>query len=271
MRTDLLLVIIGVIMPYVTVLLFVGGLTFRTVRWLSIPVPTKVVVTPAPVTWPGVFERMSLEVLGFRSLMKGGWKLWLGGWLFHILLGVTLLTHFINFFDYGLWNQLGYGWYEVAGYAGIAFASMVAFLLLRRIFLPGVRYVSKASDYGVLLLLFGIIILGDYTRTFGAVSVSAVSQYVYGLLTLQPTLPPNNTVFLLHLLLAQIFLMYLPFSKVSHLVGWVLAPTRNQRNDARALWHRNPWNPAVELEPYSSYAARYERELEELGPGGERR
>jgi nitrate reductase gamma subunit len=195
----------------------------------------------------------------------------LGGWLFHILLGVTLLTHLINFFDYGLWNEVGYGWYEAAGFAGIAFASIVAFPLLRRIFLPSVRFVSKASDYGILLLLLGITFLGDYTRTFSGVNVSAVSQYLYGLLTLQPILPPNNPAFLLHLLLAQVFLMCLPFSKISHLIGWVLAPTRNQRNDSRALWHRNPWNPVVELEPYASYAARYQRELEELGPGGERR
>jgi nitrate reductase gamma subunit len=268
---DVLLFLIGIVLPYVTVLVLFGGLAFRASRWLSIPVPTKVMVTPAPATWPGVFERMSLEFVAFRSLTKGGWKLWLGGWSFHILLGVTLLTHLINFFDYGLWNQVGYGWYEVAGYAGIAFASIAAFLFLRRVFHPGVRYVSKASDYGVLLLLLAVIFLGNYTRTFGGVNIGAVSQYLNGLLTLRPILPPNNPAFLLHLLLAQAFLMYLPFSKVAHLVGWVLAPTRNQRNDARARWHRNPWNPVVELEPYASYAARYQRELEELGPGGERR
>jgi nitrate reductase gamma subunit len=268
---DALLFSIGIVLPYVTAVIFVGGLAFRAFRWLSIPVPTKVMVAPAPTTWPGVFERMSLDLVVFRSLMKGGWKLWLGGWLFHILLGITLLTHLINFFDYGLWNSVGYGWYEVAGYAGIIFGSIVAFLLLRRLLHPGVRYVSKPSDYGLLLLLVSIIFLGDYTRTFGAVNIGDVSQYLNGLLTLQPILPPNNPAFLLHLFLAQVFLMYLPFSKVSHLVGWVLSPTRNQRNDARARWHRNSWNPQVELEPYASYVARYQRELEELGPGGERK
>lgn len=266
-----MLVLIGIMLPYATLLIFFGGLTFKTLSWLHIPVPTKIAVTPAPVTLPGVLERMSLEFVGFRSLMKGSWKLWLGGWLFHILLGITLLTHLINFFDYGLWSQIGYGWYQAAGYAGIAFATVVAFLFLRRIFHPGVRYVSKPSDYGILLLLLAIIFLGNYARTFGDVNVSAVSQYLYGLITLHPILPPDNGAFLLHLLLAQLLLIYLPFSKVSHLVGWVLAPTRNQRNDSRAVWHRNPWNPAVELEPYASYAARYKRELDELGPGGERR
>lgn len=268
---DFLLFTIGIVLPYVTVILFVGGLSFRALRWLSIPVPTKIMITPAPTTWPGVFERLSLDFVVFRSLMKAGRKLWLGGWLFHILLGITLLTHLVNFFDYGLWNAVGYGWYQAAGYAGIIFGSIVAFLFLRRILHPGVRYVSKPSDYGILLLLLSIIFLGDYTRTFGGVDVGAVSQYLNNLLTLKPTLPPNNLAFILHLLLAQVFLMYLPFSKVSHLVGWVLAPTRNQLNDARARWHQNPWNPQIELEPYASYVARYQRELEELGPGGERK
>ena len=268
---DVLLFSIGIVLPYVTAILFVGGLSFRALRWLSIPVPTKVMVTPAPATLPGVFERLSLDLIVFRSLGKGDRKLWLAGWLFHILLGITLLTHLVNFFDYALWNAVGYGWYEAAGYAGIIFGSIVAFLLFRRILHPGVRYVSRPSDYGLLLLLLSIIFLGDYARTFGGVNISAVSQYLNGLLTLQPTLPPSNLAFLLHMLLAQVFLMYLPFSKVSHLIGWVLAPTRNQLNDARARLHRNPWNPSVELEPYASYAARYQRELEELGPGGERK
>lgn len=268
---DFLLITIGIVLPYVTATLFIGGLAFRAFRWLSIPVPTKVMVAPAPTTWPGVFERMSLDLLVFRSLMKGGRKLWLGGWLFHILLGVTLLTHLVNFFDYGLWDVVGYGWYDAAGYAGIIFGSIVAFLFLRRVLHPGVRYVSKPSDYGLLLMLLAIVFLGNYTRTFGGVNISDVSQYLNSLITLQPIVPPNNLAFLLHLMLAQVFLMYLPFSKVSHLVGWMLAPTRNQLNDARARWHRNPWNPSVELEPYANYVERYKSELEQLGPGGERK
>jgi len=266
-----LLFIIGIALPYLTMTLFLGGLVFKSFRWLSIPVPTKIMLAPAPTTLPGVFERLSLEFLAFRSLTKSGWKLWAGGWLFHVLLGVTILTHVINFFNYGLWTVVGYSWYELAGYAGIVFAAIVSFLLLRRMIHSGVRYVSKPSDYGILLLLLGMILLGNYTRSFGGVDLNAVSKYLDGLLTLQPIPPPGNPAFLLHLLLAQIFLMYLPFSKVSHLIGWVLAPTRNQRNDARARWYRNPWNPRIELEPYESYAARYQRELEELGPGGERR
>jgi nitrate reductase gamma subunit len=266
-----LLFLIGDVLPYVTLVVFLGGIIIRTWKWLALPVPTKIMVAPAPLTQPGVAVRLGSELLVFRSLMKADWKLWFGGWLFHVLLGVTVLTHVINIFFPGVWVSMGYGWYEAAGYAGILFAGMVAFLLLRRIVHPGVRYVSKPSDYGLLLLLFSVIFLGDYTRNFSGVDVAAVSTYLQGLISFQQTLPPANLAFLTHLLLAQIFLIYLPFSKIVHFVGWVLAPTRNQRNDARARLHINPWNPTVDIEPWESYAERYRKQLDELGPGGERR
>jgi nitrate reductase gamma subunit len=239
-------------------------------KWLAIPVPTIIMLTPAPITRTGVAKRLALEFFSFASLRKAGRKLWLGGWLFHLLLVVTFLTHIVTIFFPAIWSTLGYRWYEAAGYAGILFAAVILFLLFRKLVHPGIHYFSKYSDYFLILLVLSVTFLGDYTRAFGKLDQGAVSAYLTGLLTLQPVLPPSNAVFLSHFLLAQLLLMYIPFSKVTHLIGWVLAPTRNQRNVGRSEWHRNPWNPAVELEPFESYAARYQRELEELGPGGER-
>jgi len=230
-----------------------------------------IMLTPAPITRTGVAERLGIEFLSFASLKKAGLKLWLGGWLFHILLGLTILTHIITIFFPRIWVGIGYTYYELAGYAGIVFAAVISFLLFRRLLQANVRYVSRYPDYFLILLILSVVFVGDYTRTFGKLDMETVSNYLYGLLIFQPTLPPANFAFLTHLLLAQFFLMYIPFSKVSHFIGWVLAPTMNQRNNPRARWHRNPWNPVVESESWESYAARFQRELEELGPGGERR
>jgi len=255
---------------YISVAIFFGGIIYRVLRWLVVPVPTMIMLTPAPITGTGVVKRLGLEFLSFGSLRKAGRKLWLGGWLFHLLLGVTLLTHIVTIFFPVIWSTVGYTWYEVAGYAGILFAAVISFLLFRRLFHPGIRYFSKYSDYFLILLVFSLAFVGDYARVFGKLDQGAVSSYLIGLLTFQPVLPPSNLAFLTHFLLAQLLLMYIPFSKVTHLVGWVLAPTRNQRNVARSEWHRNPWEPRVEIEDWESYAQRYRRELEELGPGGER-
>jgi nitrate reductase gamma subunit len=267
--TELLLLIS--VLPYLTAVVFVGGITYRVLRWLGLPVPTMIMLTPAPITRSGVVKRLGVEFFVFASLRKAGRKLWLGGWLFHILLGLTLLTHIVTIFFPPIWATLGYGLYQTAGYAGILFAAVLCFLLFRRIFHPGIRYVSRYSDYFTLMFLIILVLLGNYLRAYGKVELGPVSSYFYSLLTFQPILPPIDLAFLSHLLLAQIFLMYLPFSKVVHLIGWVLAPTKNQRNVARAEWHQNPWNPIVKTEEWNDYARKFQRELEELGPGGERR
>jgi len=259
------------ILAYVSVGVFSVGIVYRVLKWLAIPVPTMIMLTPAPITQAGVVKRLGLEFLSFPSLRKGGNKLWVGGWLFHILLGVTILTHIVTIFFPIVWSIVGYTWYDVAGYAGILFAAVISYLLFRRLVHPGIRYLSKYADYMLILLVLSLAFLGNYVRTFGRVDEGAVSSYFVGLLTFQPVLPPPNLAFLTHFLLAQLLLMYIPFSKVTHLVGWVLAPTRNQRNVARSEWHRNPWQPNVNGEGWKKYAERYRKELEELGPGGERR
>jgi broad specificity phosphatase PhoE len=71
----------------------------------------------------------------------------------------------------------------------------------------------------------------------------------------------------------MILFIYIPFSKVGHLIGWILSPTRNMRNISRYKRHINPWNEEVpgEVEPWEEYYKRFKDQLEQLGPGGERR
>ena len=135
-------------------------------------------LTPAPTTRTGVAKRLGLEFLTFASLRKAGRKLWLGGWLFHLLLGVTILTHIVTIFFPVIWTTVGYTWYEVAGYAGILFAAVISFLLFRRLVHPGVSYFSKNSDYFLIILVFSLTFLGDYTRTFGKLDQGIVHGYV---------------------------------------------------------------------------------------------
>jgi nitrate reductase gamma subunit len=272
---DIILLLIGVIMPYIALLIFILGLFYRLMKWLSSPVPIRMPLTPAPISRLGVIGRMSTEFLIFRSLSKANKKLWLGSWLFHILLGTTLIVHLINIYLYeNFTNIINSAWYDLSvAFSGILFGGMVTFLLFRRVFTNTVRHVSRLPDYLILLLLFVIIFLGNYTRSYSGVSLNDVRTYMYSLLIFHPTLPPNNTIFLLHYFMAQILLIYIPFSKVAHLIGWILAPSRNMRNIARFKRHINPWNDKVPgiIEPWEKYYERYKQELEQLGPEGERK
>ncbi|MEM1584198.1 MAG: respiratory nitrate reductase subunit gamma [Nitrososphaerota archaeon] len=268
---DPLIFIIGYITPYIAFFTLIIGLIYRVLRWLSVPVPFRLPVAPAPITYSGVLKRMSLDLLTFRSLLKGNKKLWLGGYVFHVALAITLISHIINVYFHDLWSVIGYGWYEAVLYSGIFFLATLAFLLVRRLVLPNVSYISKTSDYVILILLITIVFLGVYMRSFGLVDVASVGSYMYSLLTFNPIPPPENIWFITHYVLAQILFIYIPFSKVSHLIGWILSTTRNMRNITRWRRHVNPWNYPVEVITWEEYYKKFKEELETIGPGGERR
>lgn len=268
---DPLIFLIGYVTPYIAFFTLIIGLIYRVVRWLSTPVPVRFPVAPAPITYSGVIKRMSLDFFAFRSLIKGNKKLWLGGYVFHAALAITLISHIINLYFHDLWSAIGYGWYEAVLYSGIFFLAALVFLFVRRLVLPNVRYISNLSDYVILILLVAVVFLGVYMRSFGLVDVTSVSNYMYSLLTFNPIPPPANIWFLTHYVLAQILFIYIPFSKVSHLIGWILSTTRNMRNITRWKRHLNPWDYPVEIITWDQYYTKFKDELEAIGPGGERK
>jgi len=273
--SDIFLFFIGIILPYIAIGVFFGGLVYRLINWIKVPVPVRIPVTPAPITRIGVLGRLGSEFFIFRSLSKANKKLWFGGYLFHILLGITFLIHLINLYLYNVFpGILSSAWFdELATFSGLLFGFALAFLILRRIFITHIRKLSKLPDYTILILLFLLIFFGNYTRSLSGVNVTAVREYLASLLVFKPILPPNNVYFLIHYTLAMIFLIYIPFSKVGHFIGWILSPTRNMRNITRYKRHINPWNDEVpgDIESWEEYYRRYKDQLEELGPGGERK
>src|SRR4030042_5686402 len=88
-----------ILLPYVTVGIFILGILARLWGWIRTPVPLRIVTTPAPKTRMGVFWRMAGDVLLFPSLFKSDKPLWAAGWCFHILLWLVLLRH-LRYFLY---------------------------------------------------------------------------------------------------------------------------------------------------------------------------
>jgi nitrate reductase gamma subunit len=56
-----------------------------------------------------------------------------------------------------------------------------------------------------------------------------------------------------HLFLVCVLLAYIPFSKVMHLAGALLSPTRNLANTNRMIRHINPWDYPVKVHTYEEY------------------
>ena len=87
-----------------------------------------------------------------------------------------------------------------------------------------------------------------------------------GLVTLRPTIPEGiGSVFYIHLFFVSVLLAYFPFSKLMHLAGVFLSPTRNLRTDTRAKRHTNPWNYPVPIHTYEEYEDEFRDKMVEVG------
>jgi nitrate reductase gamma subunit len=239
-----------------------------------------------PVTKWQVVVRMALEILTFRSLFRntrmklreGGRLayqleifLWVGALAFHYALLAVLFRHLRFFiepvpflvqlvenidsffrveiiypaFKFGLPNVY------ISGFVLIA---AVGYLFLRRLFIRPVKYISLASDYFPLFLIFGIALSGIFMRYITKTDVTAAKELAMGLVTFRPIIPEGiSAVFYVHIFFVSILLAYFPFSKLMHLGGIFLSPTRNMTTDTRVRRHINPWNYPVPVHTYEEY------------------
>ena len=142
------------------------------------------------------------------------------------------------------------------------------FLFLRRLSNPQVRYLSLANDYFPLFLLLSIVTTGVLMRFFlrGNVDIEAVKQLALGLVTFHPTIVSDiSALFYVHLFLVCVLLAYFPFSKLMHMGGVFMSPTRNMANDSRMKRHINPWNPPIKPHSYASYEDEFREDMVEQG------
>jgi nitrate reductase gamma subunit len=142
----------------------------------------------------------------------------------------------------------------------------LTYLFVRRVVNPHVRYISLSSDYFPLLLIGGIAISGILMRHVIRVDLLEVKHYAMSMLTFDPTIPREvGLIFHVHLFLVCLLLAYFPFSKLMHMPGVFMSPTRNLKNDSRAKRHINPWNHPVKVHTYAEWEDEFRDALKEAG------
>lgn len=244
-----------------------------------------------PDTAGGVFVRMLLEIFLFRSLFRNtkaafsrnaknqlsySWEifLWIGALAFHYAFLTVLIRHMrlfmtpvpacIKALEYldGI-VQIGLPGLFLSGAVLLAAA---LFLLARRIFDQKVAYISLASDYFPLFLIIGIALTGISMRYFTKVDIVGIKSFTMGLVTFHPV-PPEGVggLFYAHIFLVSILFAYFPASKLMHLGGIFLSPTRNMANNTRARRHVNPWNYDVKTHTYEEYEDHFREKMIEAG------
>jgi nitrate reductase gamma subunit len=282
----------GVIFPYAGIVIFILGIVYRVIKWSRSPVPFHIPTVAgqqkslpwiksskleSPHTSLGVVGRMLLEILLFRSLfrntkgeLKNGPKLvygsskylWFGAILFHWSLLIIVLRHFrfftepVPYFVNVIQNVDGFLQVGVPGLfiTDVIIIAALLYLTLRRITVAKLRYISLSSDYFPLFLLLGVTVTGILMRYFFREDLLNIKELVIGLFTFHPFIPAGvGVLFYIHLFLVSVLLAYFPFSKLLHMPGIFLSPTRNLANNSRMKRHVNPWNYPVPVHTYAEY------------------
>lgn len=302
----------GVAIPYLAVLIFVVGFARKVLGWSRSAVPFAIPTTGGqaksldwiqdakldnPSSKLGVFMRMALEVLTFRSLFRNTRMklkegklfyqfeifLWVGALAFHYAFLTVLLRHTRFFLEPVPWCvqlletvdsffriEIIYPNFQFGlpgvYLSGLVLLAAVVYLTLRRIVIPSVRYISLASDFFPLILIFGIAFSGIMMRYVTKIDINAAKQLTMGLVTFHPTVPEGiGAIFYIHLFFVCTLLAYFPYSKLMHLGGIFLSPTRNMLGNTRAYRHVNPWNHPVHVHTYEEYEDDFREKMAEAG------
>ncbi len=294
----------GVVIPYAAFAIFLAGFIYKIVQWAWAPVPFHIPTTcgqQKSLSWIkaswienpssrfGVLVRMALEVLLFRSLFRNTRAelregprlvyaenkfLWLAAMAFHWSLLIILIRHLRFFmlpipgFVYMLESCDGFFQIiEPSLYlTDIVVVAALVYLLWRRLADPQVRYISLAADYFALFLLLGLTISGIAMRYFLKVDLAGVKQMTLSLASFSPAVPQSvGAIFFVHLTLLSVLAAYFPFSKLMHMGGIFLSPTRNLANNSRMVRHVNPWDYPVKVHTYQEWEDEFRDKIRAAG------
>jgi nitrate reductase gamma subunit len=290
----------GVVIPYAAMATFLVGLVYKVLRWAAAPVPYRIPTTcgqqqslpwieanrldnPPNGWWAA--GRMALEVLLFRSLFRNTRTaltpsrhvtyestklLWAGALLFHYSFLVIFIRHLRFFVEpapaaTALLERVD-GFFQLASPAlfltDVLILAALLFLLGRRLVDPRTRYFSLPADYFALFLLLGVAGSGVLMRYVTRVDLVSAKELALGLVALHPVAPPDIGIpFYVHVFLVSVLFAYFPFSKLMHMGGVFLSPTRNLANDNRRRRHVNPQNPEVEPHTYEQWEDEFRDKL----------
>lgn len=227
---DIVRFIVGQILPYVAIAVFLLGMIwqFRTWKRLASPAMT---LFPAPPDEAANLRNVLKEALLFPSLFKGDRLLWFFAWIFHATLLLILLGHLRVFTNvdsllmaFGMSEEAIQTMSSVAGgAAGVVILVAVGLLLSRRFAVQRVREITGLADVFALLLIATIIISGDVMR-FSAehFDLTLTREYFASLATFSSVSGMealNNNTFVFHMFLALLLILMIPFSKVLHFGG----------------------------------------------------
>jgi nitrate reductase gamma subunit len=212
------------VLPYLAVIAFLAGMTYRFYIWFRTSQPGKMTLFPAG---DSTLRSILSETFLFPSLFKGDKTLWAFSWLFHATLALVVLGHFrvftglidsilmaLGMTPEGIAGMSG----TLGGAAGIVLLATGLLLLIRRLVVPRVREISNLPDFIAPLLLIAILCTGNLMRFGPHFDLEQTRLWASSLLFFSPVVLTDKA-FLVHAFLAMLLFIYIPYSKILHFGG----------------------------------------------------
>lgn len=212
---------LAVIFGYLALLIFILGVAYRVWGWARLPTGFTWGLFPKPTKW--LITSLIWKSFLWPTLFKADKLLWIGAACFHVGILLLFVGHMGVFVDtLSFMEKLGIPAetsYTIGVVAGIVVGLALLFYVSRRIIVTKAKEISSFADHFWLWFLIAVVGVGIYARIFHEVSSEAVREFATNLITFNMILPPQNLWFLIHTLLAELFIIYSVIGKPIHLVG----------------------------------------------------
>jgi len=215
-------------MVYIAVAVLIGGTLFK----LAVVLFSKK-FNGSLATYPNKLPR-PIGVAAEAVLVPSAWRkakvFWFFIVTFHIALALLVIGHLELIKEFKIFQVIPHTVFLGKGWVGIVIIISVLFFLFRRFKSPW-REISVPEDFFILLLLFITSVIGSHLHMgerygmaeFG-VNADVYREYFSSLVAFKPVIPegislsPHYVLVALHIFLANLVLMMLPFSKMVHMV-----------------------------------------------------
>lgn len=228
---DVLRFVVGGILPYLALAVFLVAMGNRIRTWRKLPSPPMTLFPAPPPEGKANTVNTMKEALFFPSLYKGDRALWVVAWGFHAILALIFVGHIrvvsnvdslmmtLGMTEAGIQAMSG----GAGGAAGVLILVAALVLLARRLVIPRVKEITGLADILSLVLIGAILITGNMMR-FGAehFDLALTREYFGSLVTFSGVGNGevlSNNMFLAHMGLAYLLIMFIPFSKILHSGG----------------------------------------------------
>jgi nitrate reductase gamma subunit len=216
---------------YVGLGVFTAGMAWRAWQWSRTPKsPVRLGMFPKPRTALGRFGKLLKDTFVAPQSFETAATLMAFALAFHLAALAAFVGHLRLIHEFtplvavlGIEGMNTFAAWS-GGAAGIVMLLAVLYWIGRRTF-GAYRKLSTPEDYLLLALLLGIVVMGDHLRFLGGLHAATYQAWFASLMAFRPSFPPelasSATRFALdwHMLFVDAFLVYFPFSKLTHAVG----------------------------------------------------